>query len=148
MSVKLLLLACAMMLLTITVFIVAQDLNGKDLHLRTRLVVIDALVKEQRTDITAADLSRDNFVVLDDGKPRTLTHFGRGTTSRQPLAITVILDLRPGGAGRFFRQADISRSLAGGLAKLLPEDEVSVVATWVKGLAMNQRRLVGFTRES
>ena len=38
---------------------------------KTRVVFLDALVKDKKTNLPISNLTPENFEVLDDGKPRT-----------------------------------------------------------------------------
>lgn len=121
--------------------------RGKDeVRLKTRLVLIDALVKEKRTAAPLDDLLSTNFQVLDEGKQRTVTHFSIGE-KRQPLALVLLFDLSNKGAGRFFHQLDIPKSLDAALSKLSPKDEVAVIAMTGEGFNTRQRELTGFTND-
>jgi VWFA-related protein len=96
----------------------------------TRVVFIDALVKDKRTGVPVADLTRDNFRVLDNGKPRTLAYFSRGSAPHRPLAVVLCLNLDYMGARRYLERDDVRASLAAALAKLSPKDEVAVMSFW------------------
>lgn len=128
--------------------ITAQDLSENSVKLRTRAVLIDALVKDKRTGTPIRNLSPADFLVLADGKPRNLTHFSpRSGSSNRPLALILFFDLRPGGAGRHLRSPAILDSLCAALGKLPPGDEVAVAATWINGNGGRQKQLTGFTRD-
>ena len=96
----------------------------------TRVVFIDTLVKDKRTRLPAAGLTRDNFRVLDNGKPRMLSYFSREGDVRRPLALVLCLNLDYMGARRYLEREDVRDSFAAALAKLAPEDEVAVMAVW------------------
>jgi VWFA-related protein len=97
-------------------------------RVRTRVVFLDALVKDKHTGIPIADLKPDNFQVLDDGNARPITYFTREGEARKPLALVMILDLRDDGAGRFLKRPEVLKAMADELAKLPPEDEVAILA--------------------
>jgi VWFA-related protein len=125
----------------------AKQNRGKDeVRLQTRLVVIEALVKEKRTGALVNDLHCADFDVLDEGKRRVVTHFSIGE-KKQPLALVLLLDLGHNGAGRFFHQLDIPTSLDAALSKLSPNDEVAIIAMTGKGFNTWQRQLTGFTND-
>ena len=46
-------------------------------RIRTRVVFIDALVKDAKTREPVRDLAAENFRVLDEGRPRALSYFTR-----------------------------------------------------------------------
>jgi len=74
------------------------------IKVRTRVVFLDALVKEKKTGIPISDLNPENFEVFDDGQPRAISYFTREGQARKPLALILILDLRDDGAGRFLKR--------------------------------------------
>jgi VWFA-related protein len=97
------------------------------IRINTRVVFLDALVKDKRTGIPISNLKPENFEVYDDGKPRAISYFTREGQARKPLALVLILDLRDDGAGRFLKRPEILKAMADELAKLPPEDEVAIV---------------------
>jgi VWFA-related protein len=99
-------------------------------RVETRAVFIDTLVKDKGTGLPVTGLTRDNFQVLDNGKPRALTYFTREGDVRRPLALVLCLNLDYLGARRYLERDDVRASLAAALAKLAPEDEVAVMAVW------------------
>src|SRR5690242_15858283 len=99
------------------------------IKIKTRLVFLDALVKDKKTNLPISNLTTENFQVLDDGKPREISYFTREGQARKPLALVLILDLREDGAGRFLKQEEILKAMEDELAKLPPGDEVAVMVT-------------------
>jgi VWFA-related protein len=55
------------------------------------LVLVDAVVRDA-AGAPAKDLQREDFVVLDDGTPQTLTHFSRDLL---PIAVALVVDRSP-----------------------------------------------------
>src|SRR5438128_8384284 len=98
------------------------------IKIRTRVVFMDALVKDKKTGIPISDLTPENFELLDDGKPRTISYFSREGQARKPLALVLILDLRPDGAGRFLKREEVRAAMVDELSKLPPGDEVAILA--------------------
>src|SRR5690348_888442 len=98
------------------------------IKIRTRVVFLDALVKDKKTNLPISNLTTENFQVLDDGKPRNISYFTREGQARKPLALILILDLRADGAGRFLKEPAILKSMEDELAKLPPGDEVAIMA--------------------
>src|ERR1044071_10160275 len=98
------------------------------IKIKTRVVFLDALVKDKKTNLPISDLTTTNFEVLDDGKPRNISYFTREGQARKPLALILILDLRADGAGRFLKVPEILKSMENELAKLPPGDEVAIMA--------------------
>ncbi|HEY3580768.1 MAG TPA: VWA domain-containing protein [Pyrinomonadaceae bacterium] len=105
----------------------AQEVEDT-IKIKTRVVFLDALVKDKKTNLPISNLTQDNFEVLDDGKPREISYFTREGEARKPLAIVLILDLREDGAGRFLKETEILKSMENELAKLPPGDEVAILA--------------------
>src|SRR5437016_9219814 len=98
------------------------------IKVNTRVVFLDALVKDKRTGVPISDLKPENFEVYDDGKPRAISYFTREGQARKPLALVLILDLRDDGAGRFLKRPEILKAMTDELAKLPPGDEVGIMA--------------------
>jgi VWFA-related protein len=106
---------------------VAGQEVAETIRIKTRVVFLDALVKDKRTGIPISDLAAENFEVLDDGKPRTISYFTKEGQARKPLALILVLDLRDDGAGRFLKRPEIIKAMSDELAKLPPQDEVAVL---------------------
>lgn len=103
--------------------------EGEDtIRIKTRVVFLDALVKDKKTNLPISNLTQENFEVLDDGKPRALSYFTREGQARKPLALVMVLDLRADGAGRFLKETEIVKAMENELAKLPPGDEVAIMA--------------------
>jgi VWFA-related protein len=98
------------------------------IRVRTRVVFMDALVKDKKTGIPISDLKPENFELFDDGKPRAISYFTRDGQARKPLAMVIILDCREDGAGRFLKRPEILKAMTDELAKLPPGDEVGIMA--------------------
>src|SRR5215216_2935336 len=105
----------------------AQEVEDT-IKIKTRVVFLDALVKDKTTNLPISNLTTENFEVLDDGKPRSLSYFTREGQARKPLALILILDLREDGAGRFLKRPEILKAMQDELAKLPPGDEVAILA--------------------
>ncbi|PYS65969.1 MAG: hypothetical protein DMF74_02375 [Acidobacteria bacterium] len=106
-----------------------QDRKNDIVRVRTRVVFIDTLVQDKQTGAPVADLTRENFQVMADGKSRTLSYFSRaGEGRRRPLALVLVVDLWARDANEDLRRAEVLESLGAALKKLAPEDEVAVMA--------------------
>jgi VWFA-related protein len=117
--------ACVILLFVSTIS--AQEV-ADTIKVRTRVVFLDALVKEKKTGTPISDLTPENFEVFDDGQPRTISYFSREGQARKPLALVLILDLRDDGAGRFLKREEVRQAMVDELAKLPPGDEVAILA--------------------
>ena len=121
---RLLLLALIAALSFVTIS--AQEVEDT-IKIKTRVVFLDALVKDKKTSRPISNLSTENFEVLDDGKPRNISYFTREGQARKPLALVLILDLREDGAGRYMKRPEILKAMEDELAKLPPGDEVAIL---------------------
>ena len=81
----------------------AQEVEDT-IRIKTRVVFLDALVKDKKTNLPISNLAQENFEVLDNGKPRPISYFTREGQARKPLALILVLDLREDGAGRFLKE--------------------------------------------
>jgi len=104
----------------------AQEVEDT-IRIKTRVVFLDALVKDKKTKLPVNDLTTQNFEVLDDGKPRAISYFTREGQARKPLALVLILDIREDGAGRFLKRPEIIKAMEEELAKLPAGDEIAIM---------------------
>lgn len=128
--------------------VAAAQETDEVVRIRSRVVFLDALVRDRRTKNLADDLKPENFEVLADGRARPVSYFTReGDAGRKPLALVVVLDLRRDGAGRYLRRTDILEAMANELRNLPPRDEVAVMV--ISSGANGQKRewLARFTRD-
>ncbi len=120
------------LLLVILAAVASFSINAQEVEdtikIKTRVVFLDALVKDKKTNLPISNLTPENFEVLDDGKPRSISYFTREGQARKPLALILILDLREDGAGRFLKRPEILKAMEDELAKLPPGDEVAILA--------------------
>jgi len=121
-----------LLLLIIIAALAFVSINAQEVEdtikIKTRVVFLDALVKDKKTNLPISNLAPENFEVLDDGKPRDVSYFTREGQARKPLALILILDLREDGAGRFLKQPEILKAMENEFAKLPPGDEVAIMA--------------------
>lgn len=107
---------------------VAAQTSEEVIDVRTRVVFVDAFVRDKRTGGGVTDLKREEFEVTDEGRARTLSYFSReGDANRKPLALVLALNLERIGAGRFMRRTEIIDAMTKELARLPPQDEVAVM---------------------
>lgn len=126
--------------------IAAQEV-ADTIRINTRVVFLDALVKDKRTGAPIAELKPENFEVFDDGNLRPISYFTREGQARKPLALVLVLDLRDDGAGRFLKRPEILKAMSDELAKLSPEDEVAILAMSINGEDEKRVWLSDFTRD-
>jgi VWFA-related protein len=120
-------LLTGLLLVLLAVPAYAQEVEDT-IRIKTRVVFLDALVKDKKSNVPVSNLTTDNFEVLDDGKPRPISYFTREGQARKPLALVLILDLREDGAGRFLKRAEVVKAMGDELARLPPGDEVAIMA--------------------
>ena len=123
----LLVAVAAACLITFTNRVHAQEV-ADTIKVRTRVVFMDALVKDKRTGTPITDLKPENFELLDDGKLRTISYFIREGQARKPLALVLVLDLRDDGAGKYLKREEVRAAIVAELSKLPPGDEVAILA--------------------
>lgn len=124
----------------------AQEVD-ETIRVKTRVVFLDALVKDKRTGVPIADLKPENFEVIDDGNKRAISYFTRDGQARKPLALVLVLDLRDSGAGRFLKRPEILKTITDELAKLGPKDEVAILAMDIHHEDEKRVWLTDFTRD-
>lgn len=116
-------------------------------RIRTRVVFVDVLVKDKRTNAPVTDLKSNNFEILDNGRLRQLTYFSRhGEKTERPLALVVLLAPIDERARNSMQNPAILKSMATALAKLPSEDELAVMFSWWGGIVPPQT-LVAFTHD-
>ena len=135
-----------LILLFASLSVSAQEVEDT-IKIKTRVVFLDALVKDKKTNLPISNLTSDNFAVLDNGKPRNITYFTREGQARKPLALVLILDLREDGAGRFLKQPEILKAMEDELAKLPPGDEVAILAMDINNEDEERLWLTEFTND-
>lgn len=133
-------------LLSCSARVSAQEVEDT-IKVNTRVVFMDALVKDKRTGVPISDLKPENFEVFDDGARRMISYFTREGQARKPLALVLILDLRDDGAGRYLKRPEVAKVVADELAKLSPQDEVGILAMDINGEDEKRVWLSGFTRD-
>src|SRR5262245_3349612 len=87
------------------------------LRLGVDLVVLDALVLQQKTSRPVGDLRKEDFTLFEDGVKQEITHFGRDTL---PLSVILLID-RGGCLDPFGEQ--VRRATEDALSRLKPDDE-------------------------
>lgn len=143
----LVILAALIAIIVIGSHSVAAQEVAETISIRTRVVFMDALVRDKRTGVPIADLTPENFEIYDNGTLRPISYFTHEGQARKPLALVLILDLRDDGAGRFLKRSEILKAMADELAKLSPEDEVAILAMDINGEDEKRVWLTEFTRD-
>src|SRR5215510_13297933 len=137
--------------LLLIVLLASFTINAQEaedtIKIKTRVVFLDALVKDKRTNLPISNLTSENFAVLDEGKPRNISYFTREGQARKPLALVLILDLREDGAGRFLKRPEMLTSMEDEFAKLPPGDEGAILAMDVNNEDEERMWLTEFTSD-
>ncbi len=143
-----LLLSIAMLVLSACAFNAqTAGQSGDVVRIRTRVVFVDVLVKDKRTNAPVTDLNINNFEIFDNGRLRQLTYFSRPSEkTERPLALVVLLAPIDDRARNSLQNPQILESMATALAKLPPEDELAVMFSWWGGVVPPQT-LVAFTHD-
>ena len=124
----------------------AQEVEDT-IRIKTRVVFLDALVKDKKTGLPISNLTPENFEVYDEGQQRNISYFTREGQARKPLALVLILDLRDDGAGRFLKRPEVLKAMEEELTKLPPEDEVAIMAMNINGEDEKRIWLTEFTHD-
>jgi len=98
--------------------------QDEPLKLRTELVVIDAQVLHKKTALPIDTLSREDFILYEDGVKQHISHFSR---DKVPLSVIILFDVS--GSIATDRQA-VQRLLGGAyeaMKLLRPDDEVALM---------------------
>jgi VWFA-related protein len=143
----LVILAALIFIIALGVRSAAAQEVADTIRINTRVVFMDALVKDKRTGFPIADLKPENFEIYDNGTLRPVSYFTREGQARKPLALVLILDLRDDGAGRFLKRPEILKAMGDELAKLSPDDEVAILAMDINGEDEKRVWLSDFTRD-
>ena len=142
------LLSLTLAVISFSITAQAQEQPVETLKVRTRVVFMDALVKDKRTGTPVADLPQESFEVMDNGKPRPLSYFTQMGQARKPLALALVLDVRPDGAGRFLQRKEVQDAIVAELSKLPADDEVAILVIGLDDKDDNERlRLMDWTRD-
>ncbi len=108
---------------------------------RAGVTLVRVDVQVTATEKPISNLSRDDFVLLDEGEPQRIAYFGRET---EPLWVLLLLDVS-GSMGRFLRQiATVSQRALSGLN---PGDHVGVML-FSRATAVPQRFTTDFVKAS
>jgi len=85
------------------------------------LVTIDALVLQKQTARVVGDLSKDDFVLAEDGVKQTITHF-----SQDSLPLSVVLLIDRGGCLDPFG-TEVRTAARDAISRLKPTDEIALM---------------------
>ncbi|HEY1423340.1 MAG TPA: hypothetical protein VGF20_07805, partial [Candidatus Acidoferrum sp.] len=136
------------LLVALAITYAQPSLGAQEPKIRSKVsrVLVDALATDQRTGEPLDDLTQDDFVLRDDGKPISLANFNRGKDQTlRPVQVWFVLhcneDLRYHLTGRRRSSMEITERwgvsvLSGKMAELLPAlahlkaDETVGVAHW------------------
>lgn len=95
---------------------------GDNIRLGVDLVVLDAQVLEQKTGRVVGNLSKEDFILAEDGVRQEVMHFSQDT-----LPLSVILLIDRGGCLDPFSDK-VRHATMEALSRLRPQDEVALMA--------------------
>ncbi len=96
--------------------------DNENIRLAVDLVVLDALVIQQKTGRVAGNLNKEDFLVAEDGVRQQITHFSQDT-----LPLSVILLIDRGGCLDPFSDK-VRHATLEALQRLRPQDEVALMS--------------------
>jgi VWFA-related protein len=109
--------------------------DNENIRLAVDLVVLDALVIQQKTGRVAGNLNKEDFLVAEDGVRQQITHFSQDT-----LPLSVILMIDRGGCLDPFSDK-VRHATLEALQRLRSQDEVALMS-----FANNTELIEGFGR--
>jgi Ca-activated chloride channel homolog len=93
------------------------------IRVSSRLVNVDVLVTDRRTGARVDDLRKEDFELLDDGRPAEITHFSRSQDRERPFVLVLFVEvdnsIHP-------ILPNLESKLGPALRKLDPKDQVGV----------------------
>ena len=113
-----------------------QPRPDEAIKLSADLVMLDAQVVNRKTGQAVGGLSREDFILYEDGVRQHITHFSRDLL---PLSILILLDVS-GSVWPIIKK--LKEGALESLRLLKPEDEVALMA-----FAGNTKVVQGFTRD-
>ncbi len=96
--------------------------DNENIRLAVDLVVLDALVIQQKTGRVAGNLNKEDFLVAEEGVRQQITHFSQDT-----LPLSVILMIDRGGCLDPFSDK-VRHATLEALQRLRPQDEVALMS--------------------
>jgi VWFA-related protein len=108
----------------------------------TSLVLVDGIVVNKKTKTVVGDLSREDFLIRENGKPQAITHFSR---EELPLSIVLLVDVS--GSVRPIID-EIRKAALDALSELKPADRVGLMvfankAKVITGLTTDHEHISG-----
>lgn len=98
-----------------------QSSNLEVVKVDVDLVTVDALVLQKDNARVVGDLTRDDFLIFEDGKRQDISHFSQGSL---PLSVLLLID-RGGCLDPF--SGEVRHAAVEALSRLKPTDEVGVM---------------------
>ena len=124
----------ALLLLGFAAGVSAQTPDQTSIKVTSRLVTVDVSVLDKRTGAKVERLSKDDFEVLDDGRPQDIVLFSGGADPIEPIYLLFLIDVR------HTTMADVPYlrdALSPVLRKMRPQDKIGVMDLW-RGFEMVQ----------
>jgi VWFA-related protein len=86
------------------------------------LVMLDVYAVNKKTRAVARNLSRDDFVLLDNGVRKEIRHFSRG---QKPLSVVLLIDVS---GNTSYTISSLRRGVGHWIRQFKPEDEIALMA--------------------
>jgi VWFA-related protein len=100
------------------------------------LVMLDVHVVNKKTRAVASNLTRDDFVLLDNGVKKEIRHFSHG---QKPLSVILLIDVT---GNTSYTISSLRRGVGHWMRQFKPEDEIALMAFGTSARAMQD-----FTRD-
>src|SRR5262249_8906162 len=102
----------------------ARAVDDDAVQLKTLLVVFDVLVTDADKTHIIGGLTKDDFILLEDGQPQQISTFLRGDDQRLPKSIVLILDWSGSQIPYFDKSLAAAKTL---ISELGFKDEMAIV---------------------
>ncbi|MCS6805153.1 MAG: VWA domain-containing protein [Acidobacteriota bacterium] len=113
-------IVCLVLLWPAVVFGLPQP-QEPAIKLESSFILVDAIVLSKKTNSIVGDLTRDDFVLLENGKTQEITHF-----SQQELPLSVVLLVDVSGSVQPIID-EVQRAALEALGQLKPDDKVALM---------------------
>jgi VWFA-related protein len=111
---------------------IASQSDGEAIKLDTLFVALDVLVSDPATSRFVTGLSRDDFIVTEDGSPQQVSTFALGDGAERPRSIVLIFDYSGSQLPYLTASIEAAKTL---ISQLAPADEMAIVTDDVELLA-------------
>lgn len=116
----------AVAVLTLATLVQFGTIHSQDeaIKLRGELVVLDAQVLQKKALLAVGDLTREDFILVEDGVKQHISHFSR---DKLPLSVIFLMDVSGSVAANSNSYQRLLHGAYQALKLLKPEDEVALM---------------------